>query len=232
MKVLICVPAFGHMMNSQTAVSLVALTKEMADQKIFGGCNAVSFPDLVDLRNIFLTLWFDCSDATHLLFVDADMQFEPSLVADMLNANVPLIGAIYPTKRLPMTWVGSPIDPPAEPDANGILELEYIGAGVMLIRRDCVEAMIAANTVEIEPDLTKTGLRPILEGQGASRVIKGFDKTKTESGRYLSEDYSFCERHRQAGGKVYAAINHQLTHLGIMPFTANYGDLYKMKDAG
>lgn len=230
MKVLICVPAFGHMMNSQTAVSLIALTKELADRQIFGGCNAVSFPDLIDLRNIFLTLWYDRSDASHLLLVDADMQFEPDLVGDMLLADKPLMGCLYPTKRPNGTWVGSSLTPPAEPEGN-LLELEYLGAGVMLIRRDCVASMIAANQVEIETDLTKTGLSGLLKPQGANRIIKGFDKTTTDEGRYLSEDFSFCHRHRKSGGKVYAVINHTLTHLGIYPFSGRYGDLYGVKEA-
>jgi hypothetical protein len=229
-KILICVPAFGHQMNSQTAVSLIALTKELADRQIFGGCNAVSFPDLIDLRNIFLTLWFDRSDATHLLLVDADMQFEPQLVGDMLLADKPLVGCIYPKKRLPLSWVGSPLTPPAVPEDN-LLELEYIGAGVMLIRRDAIEAMIAFGKVEIETDLTKTALAGLLEPQGAKRIIKGFDKLTNEEGRYLSEDFSFCHRYRQAGGKVYAVINHQVTHLGIYPFTGRYSDMYAMKEA-
>lgn len=230
MKVLICVPAFGHQMNSQTAVSLIALTKEMVDRQIFGGCNAVSFPDLIDLRNIFLTLWYDRSDATHLLFVDADMQFEPDLVGDMLRADKPLVGCIYPKKRLPLAWVGSPLEPPAEPE-NGLLEVEYLGAGVMLIRRDCVDAMITAGTVGIETDLRKTALAGLLEPHGANRIILGFDKTVTDQDRKLSEDFSFCHRHRQAGGKVYAVINHTVTHLGVMPFTARYSDMFGMKEA-
>lgn len=230
MKVLICVPAFGHQMSSQTAVSLIALTKEMADRQIFGGCNAVSFPDLVDLRNIFLTLWYDRSDATHLLFVDADMQFEPALIGGMLLADKPLVGCIYPKKRLPLAWVGSPLDPPAQP-SGGLLEVEYLGAGVMLIRRDCVDAMIAADSVSIEIDLRKTALAGLLEPHGATRIIQAFDKTVTADDRKLSEDFSFCHRYRQAGGKVYAAINHTITHLGVMPFTARYSDMYAAKDA-
>lgn len=32
----------------------------------------------------------------------------------------------------------------------------------------------------------------------------------------------FCHRHRAAGGKVYAVLNHTLCHLGIYPFTGRY----------
>lgn len=158
------------------------------------------------------------------------MQFEPELVRDMLQADKQLIGAIYPKKRLPMDWVGSALVPPAQPE-NGILELEGLGCGVMLIRRDCIENMIEAKAVEINTDLTGTALNSLLEPHGVKRIIRAFDKITTPEGRKLSEDFSFCFRHRKAGGKVYAAIDHMICHLGVYPFTARYGNMYLAKEA-
>jgi hypothetical protein len=230
LKVLICVPAFGYQNSSETTKSLVALTKEFAERGIFGGFATHSFPDIVDLRNVFLSIFYEAIDATHLLFVDADMRFEPELVRDMLLADKPLIGALYPKKRLPLSWVGSPIDPPAEPE-NGLLELEGIGCGVMLIRRDCIEDMIAAGTVQVQDDLRGTALVDLLNPYGVKRIIRAFDKVTTPEGRQLSEDFSLCWRHRQAGGRVYAPINHMITHLGTYPFSGRYSDMYEMKEA-
>lgn len=230
MKIFIACPAFGYQVNAQTTASLVALTKELAERGIFGGFSVLSFPDIVDLRNVFLSVFFDALDATHMLFVDADMQFEPELVRDMLNADKPLIGAIYPKKRLPMDWVGSALVPPAEPE-NGLLELQGLGCGVMLIRRDCIEGMIQSGQSEVDTNLSGTALNGLLEPHGVKRIIRAFDKITTEDGRKLSEDFSFCWRHRQAGGRVYAAIEHQLTHLGVYPFSARYSDMYAMKEA-
>ena len=192
----------------------------------------MSFPDIVDLRNVFTSVWYDGINASHLLFVDADMGFEPELIFDMLVADKPLIGAIYPRKKIPSSWVGSPLEPPAEPE-NGLLELESLGCGVMLIRRDCIENMIEKGTCEVETDLDGTSLRGLLEPHGVKRIIRAFDKCTTEDARKykLSEDYSFCFRHRKAGGKVFAAINHQLTHLGLHPFSGKYSDLYLRVDA-
>ena len=225
MKIFIALPAFGHQVNAQTTASLVALTKELAERGIFGGFSALSFPDIVDLRNVFLSVFFDALDATHLLFVDADMQFEPELVRDLVLADKPLIGAIYPKKRIPTRWVGSALTPPAEPE-NGILELEAIGCGVMLIRRDCISQMIETGNVEIDYDIGNTALNGLLEPHGVKRMIKAFDKVATPDGRKLSEDFSMCWRHRKSGGKVYAPISHQITHLGIYPFTGKYSDVY------
>lgn len=226
-KIFIAVPAFGHQINSQTTASLIALTKELSARDMFGGFAAMSFPDIVDLRNVFLSVWFDGMTASHMLFVDADMQFEPELIRDMIMADVPLIGAIYPRKRVPLSWVGSPLEPPALP-RDGLLELEAIGCGTMLIRRDCIENMIDKGVCEVKTELGGSSLKGLLEPHGVKRIIRGFDKLITEDEKKyeLSEDYSMCYRHRKAGGKVYAAINHTLTHLGVMPFSAKYSDMY------
>lgn len=231
-KVFIAVPAFGHQINSQTTASLIAITKELCARNMFGGFAALSFPDIVDLRNVFTSIWYDGIKASHMLFVDADMQFEPDLVLDMLLADKPLIGAIYPRKRMPLSWVGSPINPPAEPEGN-LLELESLGCGVMLIRRDCIENMIEKGTCEVDSELIGTSLTGLLEPHGVKRLIKAFDKVTTEDERKykLSEDYSCCYRHRKAGGKVFAIINHTLTHLGLHSFSAKYSDMYVQNDA-
>lgn len=231
MKVLICVPAFGHQNSSETTKSLVALTKELTERGSFAGFATHSFPDIVDLRNVFLSVWYEAIDASHLLFVDADMRFEPELVRDMLAADKPLVGVPYPKKRQPLSWVGSALEPPAAPEGN-LLELEGIGCGVMLIRRDCISGMIDAGEVQVQSDLRGTALTDLLEPYGVKRLIRAFDKVVTDIGRHLSEDFSFCHRHRQAGGKVYAVINHTVTHLGIMPFTARYSDMYAKEVLG
>lgn len=231
MNIFVACPAFGQQINSQTTASLIVLTKELAERGMFGGFSALSFPDIVDLRNVFLSVWYDSlPQSTHMLFVDADMQFEPELVRDMIYADKPLVGCLYPKKRLPISWVGSPLTPPAQPEA-GLIELEGLGCGVMLIRRDCISNMIDAGTCEVDTDLSGTGLKSLLDPHGVTRMIRAFDKIITPDGRRLSEDFSFCRRHREAGGKVYAAINHALCHLGMFQFAARYGDLYKAKPA-
>lgn len=190
---------------------------------MFGGFSALSFPDIAELRNVFLSVWYQKLDASHILFVDADMQFEPELVADMLAADKPLVGCVYPKKRLPLSYVGSALDEQPEPEGN-LLELEGVGCGVMLIRRDCIDRMIEADVVEIEDNpLGVAG--ELIGAHGLNRIIRAFDLVK-DGKRRLSEDFSFTWRHRKAGGKVWAVINHTIAHLGIYQFAGNYSQLY------
>ena len=43
-----------------------------------------------------------------------------------------------------------------------------------------------------------------------------------DSGRYLSEDYAFCRRWRDIGGKVFIDINSKLDHQGQHVWRGNF----------
>lgn len=182
----------------------------------------MSYPDLEDLRAMFLTIFFDKIDASHILFVDADMMFEPELVLDMIDFDKPLVGCLYPKRTLPISWVGSALSGEQHIE-NGFLKVEGIGFGITLISRDCVQAMIDNGHTEIDEDLDAHTAGQMLKSQGVTRMIRAFDKIKLP-GRQLSEDFSFCERHRRSGGDVWAAIHHKVTHIGDYGFGAKYMD--------
>jgi len=187
----------------------------------------MSYPDLEDLRAMFLTVWFDKVDASHILFVDADMMWEPQLVLDMIDFDKPLVGCLYPKRTLPISWVGSALAGEQQIE-NGFLKVEGIGFGITLVSRECVQAMIDGGHVEIDTDLTAHTAGQMLKSQGITRMIRAFDKIKLP-GRRLSEDFSFCERYKRSGGDVWAAINHRVTHIGDYGFVGRYADGLKIK---
>jgi hypothetical protein len=45
-----------------------------------------------------------------------------------------------------------------------------------------------------------------------------------DTGRYLSEDYAFCRRWRDIGGKVYADLDSRLGHLGQHLYGGNLAE--------
>ena len=45
--------------------------------------------------------------------------------------------------------------------------------------------------------------------------------------RYLSEDYAFCRRWQQIGGKIYADLATTLGHVGNLPFSGCLKDRLK-----
>ena len=133
-------------MQAHCAMSLFRLGQHLEHHGIKGAAATVSFPDIADVRNIFLTLWYDQSDATHILFIDSDMDFESRLVIDMIEFDQPLVGAIYPAKVLPTKFVGR-AGPTAQAEVinRGFMLVEGVGAGIMLIKRECITKMLEAD---------------------------------------------------------------------------------------
>jgi hypothetical protein len=62
--------------------------------------STISYVDANDARNYLLTLWYNKTDASHLLFVDADMGFGPQLIFDMVALDKPITGVIYPKRQI------------------------------------------------------------------------------------------------------------------------------------
>src|SRR5262245_57970826 len=107
-KVFIFVPAFGQQITATTFLTTHALQQAFSGKGIGGGVSTLSFPDIAELREIALTIWYDTMlDVDYLLFVDADMGFAPEVVLDMLLFNEGIVGTIYRQRKFPISWAGS-----------------------------------------------------------------------------------------------------------------------------
>jgi hypothetical protein len=201
---------------------------------------SIAYSDVAEARNFLLTHWFDKSDATHLLFVDADMGFEPELVLDMLSLKKPLVGAIYTRRQVDLArlaklaaggepaqraiarahdFIVRPVRGRAPRRQNGFIEVEGCGAGLLLIQRACVETMLKQM-----PEISDAGgpkNTPL--ARNLTRLIRAFDPLTVDGGR-LSEDFSFCHRWRKGGGEIWARADKAVTHIGLHRFEGRYSD--------
>lgn len=222
-SVLVFMPAYGEQNVCKTTASLIALALDLPRHDIGFAFVTYSYFDLVRIRNLALTYWYDRTDATHLLCVDADMSFEPHVVRRMLDFDQPLVGGVYPTRSRPTTgdqrkFVGSFLQD-EYPDAAGFMKVRGIGGGLMLIRRDCIDRLL-----EHDPSLSDDRSREqvihgdLMKEMGLDRVITAFSYLTVHQGdvtREFGEDLSFCERARQAGMEVWGNVGDPLGHLGI-----------------
>lgn len=221
-RIFVALPAFGSQCMAGTTASLFALAQQLAARGWSDGFSTLTFPDIAELRNIFLSIWYDLlPSSTHMLFVDADMEFRPELVLDQIALDKPLVGCLYPRKRSPISFVGEPITPDAQP-INGFLPMRHIGGGLMLISRDMIVDMLAMMPELSDRNLERHTARQMLGDNGCHRIIRAFDKMETPEG-VLSEDVSFCRRWEQCGGEIWAAINHEVAHIGPNAWRASYG---------
>lgn len=236
-SIFIATPAYGEVFYSVYVQSLFGLQHELARRRWPSGFATLSFSDIVESRSVLLTHWFDRTNASHLLFVDADMGFEPKLVINMVELNEPLVGVIAPKRRLDLNKLIASLgagEPPLRALAKahdyavmgpgvgareGFIRVEGCGAGILLVRRDCIATMLQSY-----PDLsdeTAPSTSPI--AQGLDRVIRVFDPIRLETAR-LSEDYAFCYRWRRCGGDIWAAADREIVHVGLHKFRSRYSD--------
>jgi hypothetical protein len=217
-KIFCFIPAFGKMISAATFETSHHLAMSLITKGHHFNVGTYSWPDIEQMRNIVLGFWYDVMpDSDYLLFVDSDMGFEPQVVLDMLAFGEPIVGAVYPKRTYPIEWCVSGLDPAVREIRGEFYEVEGLGGGCLLIRRDAITKMIDAY-----PELIGDYMAlPDMQAMGAKRTLRFFDKIQTEKGP-VSEDISFCRRWRSIGGKVWGACGHEITHVGQHPFTAGF----------
>ena len=197
-----------------------------------------SMADVEDNRNCILTYWYDRHpESDYLLMIDNDMIFDWQMVIRMFTIDAPVVGCIYSKKHIAEPdeatgevnfWkiaVGEPLpEKDTKPVVDGFQEWKYVGAGVLLIRRDAV-----AKILDKFPEINDTTDPGFLMETGVSRVIGAFNKLIMPNGQHLSEDISFCERWRQCGGKVMAAVGWTVGHRGLFTYNFNAVDMLGLK---
>lgn len=230
-NVFIFVPAFGQIISTTTFLTTHAIQQKLAAKSIGGGVSSLSFPDIAELRSMVLTIWYDTMPhVSHLLFIDADMGFDPDMVLDMILFDEPIVGSIYRQRRDPVSWAGSGTGQPVTERRGNFMRVEGVGMGCTLIRRDVVTKML-----EQMPELVDTRLHlhpagETLKQAGTSRLIRAFEKLDLPDRGIVSEDLSFCIRWNQCGGQVWAAVGYRISHVGPHDYNGRYLDMVEQAE--
>lgn len=184
------------------------------------------------------------SDATHLLFLDSDIHFNPQDILALLALDKDVIGAPYPKKSINWRnvhkasvqnannenfnpgelegvtgeYVFNPVPGTKTFQVTEPLEVMEIGTGYMMIKRGVFE--------KFQEEYPHLRYKPDHVGQAnfdGSRYIHAFFDTviHPDSERYLSEDYMFCQYWREIGGQVWLCPWMKTQHVGTYPFTGN-----------
>lgn len=172
--------------------------------------------------------------ATHLIFIDADIGFEPEQAFRLLDFNVDVAAAIYPIKRIDWQKVNAAVEgrrTPLESAAltymiefadskqvhlnNGFARVTYAGTGFFMVQRHVLLAMI-----ERYPELRYGhDHKPDDKLSGSNFRCALFNcMIDQATGTYLSEDFSFCRRWTDMGGEIWADLQSRLTHVGTINF--------------
>jgi hypothetical protein len=171
-------------------------------------------------RNTLTAKFLHNKDSTHLMFIDADIGFEPWHLLVLLNRDVDVIGGLYPMKSLPVKWCVNGFEG-AEEGPDGLQEVSKTGTGFLLIKRHVFEKLN-------EHPATKPFMNDIGLPAELNPYMKTYFDTAVRENRYYSEDWTFCENWRDLGGKVWVDKRVLLRHTGTYVFDYQAQDqLYK-----
>lgn len=173
-----------------------------------------------DCRGLIVSKFLE-SDGTDLVFVDSDVVWEAGALVKLIDYPVEFVSAIYPQRRDPVAFCVQLI--PERPELwadpeTGLLEVAGVPAGFMRCSREMLEKMVEhyADTqfyCEVAPNHTAHDLF------GSYRI----GRTK------FGEDYSFCRRWRDIGGKVWVDPEIRMGHVGYKTFMGQFGDWLKSR---
>ena len=169
--------------------------------------------DVQQARNRCLAQ-FLASDHSHMLFIDADIGFSPDAALRLMAHNQPLVGATYAKKKHGPTEFAVSLLPRAERTPTGLVEVNGLPGGFLMIRRDCADRMAGAyRDLAFDPQ----------DGQDSDEAWRGnlfnlFGSELAERTRW-SEDISFCRRWTAIGGKVWLDPYILLEHWGMACFS-------------
>jgi hypothetical protein len=233
--VTIATPMYGGMCSGTYMKSMMELVKVLSNNGHVVNYIDIANESLITRARNTLTEIFLRSNSDYLLFIDADQGFDSVGVLKMINENVDLVGAAVPMKAINWDRVKKAASEGKEDlekytaifnvnmskeqkaqlreNPNNLVEVDYIGTGMMLISRNVFET-IKKDIRQYRCDQQYIG--GIVFGDPIYDFWQAIIDDKSE--RLLSEDYQFCKFWKNAGGKVYLAPYVRVSHVGTYWF--------------
>jgi len=230
-KLMVSTPCYGGVCLQHYAESIMKLQRTCAMNKIHMLLDTTENESLVHrARNIAVARFYQKTDCTHFMFIDADIHFDPESVIRLIKSDHDVAVAPYPKKTIMWDQAeqaikdGDTRDPNKivsslvlnfkysnTPVVNGFAEVLDGPTGFMLIKRS-----VFTNMFEAYPELLCVNDH---QNRDLETYYAVFDcMIDPETKRYLSEDYAFCRRWQRMGGKIYADISTTLGHVGNIRF--------------
>ena len=227
-------PMYGGMCTSEYTQSLLNLSESANKSDVKLTTIFLGNESLIQRgRNTVAHHFMNLPDATHLLFIDADIKFRTEDIVRMIQADKSLIvgpvglkgynwdeirqaavngeddigrtGGVFNINKLPGIDMV---------DENTPFEIEHGGNAFMMIRRDVFE------TLKPHTPIYTNGGRSLPDG------VEIYDYFRVEinkdTNHLLSEDYFLCHSYRQLGGKVWCAPWVETGHFGSHLFNGKY----------
>lgn len=244
MKIFVPVICYNRTGHTSFFFSLMKLMLFCKDHGIVLSLYPIVFESLISrARNAAVANFLTDPDATHILFIDSDIEFEPEDVLKMLHVNKPVVCGAYAQKWLSQEHMQAvfqgekTVENPLElctrvsvhplknddgtwPPLAPVMECEYATTGFLLIQRCVFEHMMVKYPerkfqMEIDGYLTAD-----------QKYFYDFFPVHIHpvTRRYESEDYGFSRlwRESRADAKIYVITTISLIHHGWFGYPSNF----------
>lgn len=243
MNIFFATPCYGGAVTDQYFLSMFRLSQVLMQYGIKFRITTLRNESLVTrARNILTAMFLEDKSCTHLMFIDADIEFEPDSVIRMLAMDKEVIAGAYPKKTINWDQIRRAVELgktdlaeygadyamnlKVQPGTNkvrtsmGAVEVLDASTGFFIVKREVIEQMIEAH--------------PELHYKNDSSIDPKFNPycyalwdtmIDPDDRRYLSEDYTFCRRHQKLGGEIWVDPNTKLNHVGSFTFNGNLNNM-------
>jgi len=246
-KFFIATPCYGGQLMEPYFRSTIRMMTFFNQHQIPLAFGTIANESLVTRARNVLLAYFLNSDYTHLLFIDADIEFSVEDVLKLYAADKEVAVGAYPKKgvawnRIRQNMHTTPLDQPLTDKEiaahgsdyavnfkftnretksiaveNGLVKLHDAGTGFMMIKRDAILKLIRAY-----PEIKYNNDVVINNGDLKDNFYALFDTMiDPVDRRYLSEDYTFCRRWQDIGGDIWLDPTISLNHYGHFCFQGN-----------
>ncbi len=207
----IATPAYQGSVTSQFTVSLLGELRALNESGIAAGWTHIDDSAIDRCRNRLVS-GFMLSDATHMLFWDADnIPTKPGWVSKLIESGHGVVGGAVVQKdgtgkRFAMQLVTDATR--AVNVRSGCIESWSLGTGFMLISREAIEEMMSANMSEwyVTPGGPEWNL---FSGRVHGRV-------------HHAEDYEFCHKWRELGHRPFILPDIDFVHVGLKAYDGSF----------
>jgi hypothetical protein len=193
-SLVISIPCYGGQIFVDAMNSLLRTTMDLTQRRIVMSVSVLAGDSLIQRARNSAVAQFLQTDASHLLFIDADMTWRPEDVVRLIQAQRDIVcgGYVRKTEAADFTF-GADIDARgAGYMERGLLRVRHAATGFMMIGRNVFTQM----QVQL-PRYTEAHL---VDKSGERLPVYPWFECEVVNGAFWSEDFAFCNRWRAMGG--------------------------------
>lgn len=235
-KVMIAIPAYTGQVHMLTVRSLMADVMQLGARGYAAHLvDEIGNGLIGDCRAKFVARFLAEKDFTHLVMIDSDVCWVPGSLPRLIEHGEDFVCGLYPRRSDPITFnFRSQLEngEGLEVSDKGLVEVWGVPFGFVCLTRACCQKMVDAyENLAFQAERGRDPGGNEVPGMKAWALfdpyrVPGADGTDTK----LGEDYAFCARWRDIGGKVWIDPEISMGHIGLKTFQGTLGHWFEADD--